>query len=120
SSSRMYLNSVELMLDAASRRVIALAWGYQFLVPRLYGTVRSRKLSFASVDLLWSLDVPVRSQRSTDWEDVMTARQTVLLIAAAGAAVAFITPALSQTIPQTPAEVARPGGTIPGNPKLSL
>ena len=50
----------------------------------------------------------------------MTARQTVLLIAAAGAAVAFITPALSQTIPQTPAEVARPGGTIPGNPKLSL
>jgi glucose/arabinose dehydrogenase len=29
-------------------------------------------------------------------------------------------PALAQTIPQTPAEVARPGGTIPGNPKLSL
>jgi glucose/arabinose dehydrogenase len=50
----------------------------------------------------------------------MTAKQTVLLIAAAGAAVAFITPALAQTIPQTPAEVARPGGTIPGNPKLSL
>src|SRR3954469_13097243 len=48
----------------------------------------------------------------------MTARHT-LLLAAVGATLA-LAPALAQTIPQTPAEVARPGGTIPGNPKLSL
>jgi glucose/arabinose dehydrogenase len=48
----------------------------------------------------------------------MTARQN-LLLAAIGATLA-VAPALAQTIPQTPAEVARPGGTIPGNPKLSL
>ncbi len=44
----------------------------------------------------------------------------VLLLAAAGATLA-IAPALSQSIPQTPAEVARPGGTLPGSPaKLAL
>jgi glucose/arabinose dehydrogenase len=48
----------------------------------------------------------------------MTARNT-LLLAAVGATLA-LAPALAQTIPQTPAEVARPGGTIPGNPKFSL
>jgi glucose/arabinose dehydrogenase len=48
----------------------------------------------------------------------MTARHT-LLLAAVGATLAVV-PALAQTIPQTPAEVARPGGTIPGNPKFSL
>ncbi len=48
----------------------------------------------------------------------MIARQT-LLLAAVGAALA-VAPALAQTIPQTPSEVARPGGTIPGIQKLSL
>ena len=48
----------------------------------------------------------------------MTARQT-LLLAAVGSALA-VAPALAQTIPQTPNEVARPGGKIPATPKLSL
>src|SRR5262245_10134427 len=48
----------------------------------------------------------------------MTARQ-LLLLAAAGMMLAAV-PAAAQTIPPTPAEVARPGGKIPGNPKLSL
>jgi glucose/arabinose dehydrogenase len=48
----------------------------------------------------------------------MTARQT-LLLAAVGAALA-VAPALAQTIPQTSAEVARPGEKIPGIQKLSL
>ena len=48
----------------------------------------------------------------------MTATQTVLLVAV-GAAVAF-TPALAQTIPQTPARSWPSGRTIPGNPKLAL
>jgi glucose/arabinose dehydrogenase len=45
---------------------------------------------------------------------------SVLLLAAAGAALAF-TPALSQSIPKTPEEVARPGGKLPRTPaKLAL
>ncbi|MCW5625199.1 MAG: PQQ-dependent sugar dehydrogenase, partial [Burkholderiales bacterium] len=30
------------------------------------------------------------------------------------------TSAFAQTVPQTPAEVARPGGKLPGNPKIAL
>ena len=48
----------------------------------------------------------------------MTARQ-MLLLSAAGLALAAA-PALAQTIPQAPADVAKPGGKIPGNPKVSL
>jgi glucose/arabinose dehydrogenase len=49
----------------------------------------------------------------------MTARQMLLLFAAAGMMFAA-GPTAAQTIPQSPAEVARPGGKVPGNPKLSL
>src|ERR1041384_1761478 len=51
--------------------------------------------------------------------NVMTARHALLLVAAAGLMLAA-GPAVAQTIPQTPAEVARPGGKVPGNPKVSL
>src|SRR6201988_4798217 len=51
--------------------------------------------------------------------NVMTARHALLLVAAAGMIVAA-GPAAAQTIPQSPAEVARPGGKVPGNPKVSL
>ena len=43
----------------------------------------------------------------------------LLLVAAAGMMLAA-GPAAAQTIPQSPAEVARPGGKVPGNPKVSL
>jgi hypothetical protein len=36
------------------------------------------------------------------------------------AAVPCSLPCLGQTIPKTPNEVARPGGKVPGNPKLAL
>src|SRR5918999_1542559 len=48
----------------------------------------------------------------------MTACRAWLLAALASALI--VVAAQAQTIPQTPADVARPGGKIPGNPKLSL
>ena len=47
----------------------------------------------------------------------MTARQMLQL---AAAAILSAAPAAAQTVPQTPSEVARPGGKIPGTPKVSL
>ena len=43
-----------------------------------------------------------------------------LCVTALAAAGIGFTPAHAQQIPTTPAEVARPGGTIPGAPKLAL
>jgi glucose/arabinose dehydrogenase len=48
----------------------------------------------------------------------MTACKAWLL--AALASTLIVVPAQAQSIPQTPADVAKPGGKIPGNPKLSL
>src|SRR5262245_60760769 len=39
---------------------------------------------------------------------------------AAVAALAFICPSFAQEVPKTAAEVARPGGTIPGDPKIAV
>jgi glucose/arabinose dehydrogenase len=44
---------------------------------------------------------------------------TALLLSAAVPLLAIV-PAWAQSIPQNPADVARPGGKIPGNPKLAL
>jgi hypothetical protein len=46
-------------------------------------------------------------------------RLIVALVASAGLA-ALAQPAAGQVIPKSPDQVARPGGTLPGNPKIAL
>ncbi len=54
-----------------------------------------------------------------NWREEHLFRFAMALLASAGL-VALALPAAGQVVPKTPDHVARPGGNLPGNPKIAL